>query len=247
MIEIRENPDSLDRSEYLLFIDGVLLKNAPVSLGADGYWITTKDIEAYLKVANHSLSEFPPRTRYMRFRSIPDGIRYLHAGMSILHEMEKSDETGEYEDTDEYSVNLELGNSALSQWRSPYGFADYACEMYRILETSNMITGVNLLNVDNDILDRIAEEDEEGNRHHIKIDLAQVDRARIFGLDVTFRYSSPEGRIEDELKRISEVIEEAHIRVERLLTPPTSNLIEIKKTDDSETGQLFVNGSLLSE
>jgi hypothetical protein len=247
MIEIRKNPDPQSRIEYLLFIDGVLLENAPVSPSADGYWITVRDFETSAKIAKHSLSEFPP-FRYMNLWSYPEGIQHRDKSedVSILLEMKKNEKTGEWEDADTYTVSLALGKTALSQWRSPYSFADYACEMYQLLEDNIWVTGLSLINSDNDTLDRRREEDDEGNPAYTKIDIDQVDKARIFGLEMTFRYSSPEVRIEDELRRISEIIEEAHAKSVSVLAPQNIP-IQILRTGDTEpTYQLLVNGSPLS-
>jgi hypothetical protein len=249
MIEIRKNPDPQSRIEYLLFIDGALLENAPISSSADGYWITVRDFETSAKIAEHSLSEFPP-FRYINLWSYPKGIQHLSISRSdgafIHRDFKKNEKTGEYEDADSYTVSLALGKSALSQWRSPYSFADYACEMYQILEDNTWVTGLSLTNSDQEALDRRREEDDEGNPVYIKVDIDQIDRTRIFGLEMTFRYSSPEVKIEDELKRISEIIAEGHNQVERLLTPPTYNSVEILRIEGSSAYGLFVNGNMVN-
>lgn len=250
MIEIQKNPDPQDkRREYLLYIDGVLMENAYVHIYEDNYCdYTSRDQETSRKIAAHNPNEFPVRIGNISLKDYPGGIEHLdkRSGASISRTVSLSKKTGKPSDT--LVVVLDFGSTALTGWKSPFSFADYAYEMCRILETRNDVE-LTLVDTNDRILNREMKYGEGDKPYSIDIDLDQIDRTQIYGLQTSFTYSSSDVTIADEVARISGIVNEVHKQVVGLLTPQIKkNTLEIRKTKNTTPAehQLYLNGELVT-
>ncbi len=245
MIEIRKNPNAEDRKrEYLLFIDGVLMENAYVNHRTSGpYEVGAKDSETSEKIAAHNLTEFPPSLACLYLHYYPNDIEHLDNKLGTFITQDFNDK----QKTNECFVHLNLGDSSLTQWRSPYSFSEYAFELYQILKENRDVLEVNLGGTHDAYLNKKTEIKED-EFYYTPIELEKIDKNSISILELVFPYSSPEVRIADDLSRISKLLREAHNKALTLILPHhNKTLLEFRKVEGKQPKeyQLFVNGSVL--
>lgn len=247
MIEIRKNSAPRNkRREYLLYIDGVFMENAFPHIYHDRLEITSKDYETSQRIAAHSFTEFPLEVGNIFLWYYPEGIEHLdkRAGTSISHAVGWKKEISE--PPNNFVLVLDFGGASLIEWTSPYKFAEYAYEMYRILGARDDVE-LTLVGTHHNVLNRGTNYEEEAGEASINdIDIAQIDWKSVYALEAIFKYSSPDVAIVDEVARIAEIINEAHRQIVKLLSPQSNtNLIEIRRTVGSKAARVLVNGSLL--
>jgi hypothetical protein len=125
MIEIREFINSEGDVDYHLFIDGLVVDKVDVrpSFMEDKlYRISTFDLEASDKIANYTISEFPP-LESIDFRYKVDWLEVIDR-ISIDRSYENQS----------YTVNI--FQLRLSKWTRPYSFNDYYLELKSLYEAS---------------------------------------------------------------------------------------------------------------
>jgi hypothetical protein len=209
MLEIRRNQDPTIKRNALLFIDGVYLENAFVSMPRDDSYcsVTSKDTETSKKITAYAFSDFPFRPDYVDFWFYPDDIEHLDIrGISLYQ-----GQTEESEDV--LFIGLTLGGDALTEWHAPYSFADYVYEMYPRLDRHNLVYEANLFGKDDKGVSFINEPVEgKSLPRRVKIDLDEIDRRSIHSLYLKFT-ASFDNPIADEVERVAKIVREVHSEV----------------------------------
>jgi len=139
MIEIRKNSDPEVKRQALLFVDGVLLENAFVYIhSSDSCTVTSEDAGTSRKIATHAFSDFPIKPAYIALWFYFSDLEHFDKSSLYIYEW-----TNEQKGKD-LLFSLTLGGDSLTQWKSPYTFADYVYEIYPILNGHKAVYEVDL-------------------------------------------------------------------------------------------------------
>src|SRR6266404_522088 len=140
MIQFRKNEEAESKAAYLLYINGIFIANAHVHRMNSDCSVTTNDYYSSIQLATQSISEFPVPVSDLWLYDYPDDIRHLdkRAGVFVWqHHPER-------ELTKQFAIQITLGGTVLSEWRSGYTFAEYAVEFCTLLKRSEEVEEINL-------------------------------------------------------------------------------------------------------
>jgi hypothetical protein len=220
-IKLKEDESSKYRSEYQLFINGILMEQVSAnargseSLAHPYFEIYTKDKDASKQLAMFSLSEFPPLAG-IHLSNYLDELKYLEGEIWI------DQVYGENAFTGQFTVRMEFGGNALSEWRESYSFKEYAWEMFKALKAIDNLVEVDLMDSGSSYVNKEHKLEEDGP-YYLDLSLEQINKERIQRFSLKFTYSSPKVAIADELKRISNIIRPIHEEIVSSLTSRLSN------------------------
>ena len=203
MIEIRKNTDPEDKRQAFLFVDGVLLENAFVDTHSDAGTcsITSGDLDTSKTLANYRLFDFPLQPELIELGFYPDDLPHI--------DKERGAAVVSY--TKPLTISLSFGADALTQWTSPYTFADYIYEMYAILEERDDVYETELTGNEGEVINyyRYGSEESKISEGRVKIPLDRIEKHRIHTLYVYFIVSR-DVVIADEVNRISTIMRQIH-------------------------------------
>jgi hypothetical protein len=227
-IKLKEIKNSKYRGEYQLFIDDILIEKVSArtkgseSLAHPYYDIYTRDKDATKLLAMYSLSEFPPLAE-LHLSYHLDGLKYLNRDGEIWIDQEY--EEGGF--TGKFSLKMEVGGGALSEWREPFSFKEYAWEMFKALKAIDDLVEVDLLDSSDSYLNKEHRIEEDGPRF-LDLSFDQINKNRIQNFSLKFTYSSSKVTIADELARIFSIIRPIHeVVVSSLTSRNSSNSISL--------------------
>jgi hypothetical protein len=223
-----------------------LLENARTHIHKNDphFVLSSKDFETSSKIAQYNLFEFPGSPGHLYLYFYPNDIEHLDkpTGTFITRNYNEVNKEG-------FLIHVTLGASSLNEWNSAYSFKEYVHEVYRLLDNRNDIDHLNLIDTDHKILNRKFEVDGEEPRS-TRLELHEIKVKDAYGLEVVFPYTSPAIKIEDEVKRVSNILSEVHSRAVKQFSPVAhSSPVEIRKVGGFSTNdyRLFINSIPFNE
>lgn len=217
-IKLERDDNSKHKSEYQIFINGTLMEQ--VSANARGseskaypyFEIYTNDKDASKQLAMYSLSEFPPLASLTLNYDL-DPLKYLSRRGQITISQDYEDHSF----NGKFSLRMEVGGDALSEWIEPYSFKEYAWEMYKALKAIDNVVEINLFDSGDHYINK--KHIPEGDKPYWEeLSFEQISINLIQNFSLEFIYSSSKVTIADELARISSIIRPIHEEIVRLIT-----------------------------
>jgi len=236
MIEFRKIEDPYNSEVYQLLINNVPLENVqvrgvPDENGKIYFDVSTWDADASRQIAAHSLDNFLPiqslsldyyldhLSRF--FESV--GVRIYEAyTRQFIENPVNGEPTQKLLRSGTYRCSV-IFEPNLSEWRGEYSFADYVVDIYRSFTGIDEPVEVTIDDSHGNFLNKKESYYEGGVDKRNDLDSDKIEKRRIASFSLTFPYSSPQGVIEDELKRFSRIFRPLHREVIDILTSKARN------------------------